>query len=36
MEKEGYYELFRKEIAEDTALIEKYQALHKNTIERAK
>lgn len=36
LDKEGYYELFRTQIAEDTALIEKYQALHNETIERAK
>jgi hypothetical protein len=36
LENEGYYELLRIQISEDTALIEKYRALHDDTIDRAK
>ena len=36
LEGEGYYNLFRTQIAEDTALIEIYRALHRDSIERAK
>ena len=36
IEKEGYYVMFRTQIAEDTILIEKYRALHNDAIERAR
>jgi DNA-binding protein YbaB len=36
LESEGYYELLRVQISEDIALIDKYRALHDDTIERAK
>ena len=36
LETDGYYELLRVQISEDVALIDKYRALHDDTIQRAK
>ena len=36
IEKDGYYEMFRTQVAEDSILVEKYRALHYDSIERAK
>ena len=36
LESEGYYEMLRVQISEDIALIDKYRALHDDSIERAK